>query len=322
MKLKALMASIMLALAGVSARAPQTSTPPLPSEPEVVPAPSEIELQKAAPTVIDWTPRQVHKCPYLHGLRLAPNQDGLPAILDRTGQAVTMTFNNFRNVSCDEKIVSDANGLVDLRARWGNLPSQTHVSRQFHYIIVRRFLGELPAFAEYRTDLKGKAIRLISDKDLRGFPLLTVDFTSTFLFLSPQDQLADRYRYLGIQTIRSRECRVVAFAQVAGNICRPAHFYLKDGDHVLLLQGIAWVDAQTFQILRVMTFLVGPRKDIGLDRQTTTVNFYPVQPLGMENVLWLPRDVRVETVYQGIKIRNSHQYSNFKFFRVESTIKP
>jgi len=38
-------------------------------------------------------------------------------------------------------------------------------------------------------------------------------------------------------------------------------------------------------------------------------------------VLWLPRDVEVEDLYRGIKIHNIHHYSDFKLFRVESTIK-
>lgn len=121
--------------------------------------------------------------------------------------------------------------------------------------------------------------------------------------------------------IRDHECYVVGFAQDPGNVCRPDHFYLNDTDHVVLLQGLAWIDTQTYQILRVTTLLVGSRKDIGLDGQTTSVDFFPVRPLGTDDALWLPRDVRVETEYHRIKIRNLHQYSNFKLFRVESTIK-
>jgi len=39
-------------------------------------------------------------------------------------------------------------------------------------------------------------------------------------------------------------------------------------------------------------------------------------------VLWLPRDVKVWALYRGVTVRNTHQYSNFKLFRVESAIKP
>jgi hypothetical protein len=38
-------------------------------------------------------------------------------------------------------------------------------------------------------------------------------------------------------------------------------------------------------------------------------------------VLWLPREVKVDIVYRGMEVHNTHHYSNFKLFRVESTIK-
>ena len=88
------------------------------------------------------------------------------------------------------------------------------------------------------------------------------------------------------------------------------------------MQGLAWIDAETYQTLRIMTWLLAPRMDLSLSTQISTVDFYPVQPIGMDRTLWLPRDVNVWAVYRGVGIRNIHRYSNFKLFRVESTIKP
>jgi hypothetical protein len=90
----------------------------------------------------------------------------------------------------------------------------------------------------------------------------------------------------------------------------------------LLVQGLAWIDSKSFQMLRIMTWLLAPRTDINLSAATSTVDFYPVQPSGTERVLWLPRDVTLWVRFRDIYIRNTHRYSNFKLFRVESTIKP
>lgn len=90
----------------------------------------------------------------------------------------------------------------------------------------------------------------------------------------------------------------------------------------MLFQGPAWIDPETFQILRLRTWLLAPRKDIGISSQTSTVDFYPVQPSGSKRELWLPGDVTVEVTYNGVKVCNHHHYSNVKLFRVESTIKP
>jgi hypothetical protein len=152
--------------------------------------------------------------------------------------------------------------------------------------------------------------------------MITSGFASSWLYLSPAEQHDNRFRYFGIQTIRNRECHVVGFAQDPERARRAGALRIGDKNFTSLVQGLAWIDTQTFQILRVMTWLLAPRTDIDLSSQISTVDFYPVQPSGSERVLWLPRDVKVWVLYRGVAIRNTHHYSDFKLFRVESTIKP
>lgn len=71
-----------------------------------------------------------------------------------------------------------------------------------------------------------------------------------------------------------------------------------------------------------MTWLLAPRPDIGLKSEVSTVDFASVQPSGSERVLWLPRAVTVWALFSGIVVRNTHHYTDFKLFRVESAIKP
>jgi hypothetical protein len=169
-------------------------------------------------------------------------------ILDRVGQTVTLLFHDFRNVSCDEEILSEAHRY----ALNSFLPSTSRVGR-FQYIILRRPLGDLPGFIEYRTDLKGNHVDVsTNDASLQGFFMVTRDFTSTFLYFSPADQHINRYQYLGMQAIRSRECHVVGFGQDPANVHRANRFYFGNLGIVALVQGVAWIDAQSFQILRVM----------------------------------------------------------------------
>jgi hypothetical protein len=157
---------------------------------------------------------------------------------------------------------------------------------------------------------------------LGDFYMITSGFASTWLYLSLAEQHDNRFRYLGIQAIRNRECHVVGFAQDPQRARAVGTLRIGDEDFALLVQGLAWIDTQTFQILRVMTWLLAPRTDIDLSSDISMVDFYPVHPIGSERVLWLPRDVKVWALYQGVAIRNTHHYTNFKLFRVESTIKP
>jgi hypothetical protein len=189
----------------------------------------------------------------------------------------------------------------------------------FLYIVIPRTLGDPPGLEEYRTDLKGNPVNP-SSLDARF--MITADFVSTWLYLSAADQPDSTFRYFGIQAIRNRECHVVGFAQNPERVHSVGVFIYSGKPVVLLVQGLAWIDLQTFQIVRVVTWLLAPRTDVSLKSETSTVDFFPVQPSESEKVLWLPRDVTVEIVYRSIVFRNTHHYSYFKLFRAESNIKP
>ncbi len=279
--------------------------------------PAEIEIYKRAQTLMDWTPRQIHDCPFLHKLRPAGSQDQLPTVLERVGQAATRLVHDFPRIACDEEVFSETN-VRDLRALDVTKPRNAKL-RKFRYIVVPRQVGDFPAFEEYRTDLKGNPL---DNPSLGDFFWITLDFASTWLYLSPTNQHGSRFRHFGIQTIRKRECHVVGFAQDPERARSVGELRIGDKSVVLLVQGLAWIDSETFQVLRIKTWLLAPRTDIGLSYQTSTIDFYPVQPSAFERVLWLPGDVMVMMDYRGTWFRNMHHYSNYKLFRVDSAIKP
>jgi len=319
-KFRALVSSLMLAtvsIGAVSARLQQPAAPPQLAKPPLQLTPSEIEIYKRAQTLIDWTPRQIQDCPFLHKLRPTGSQDQLAMVLERVGQSSTLLFHDFPQIASDEQVFSQTMPL-NLRATYGGMFRSTQVHK-FRYIVMPRPVGDVPAFEEYRTDLKGNPLDASS---LSGLTMITSNYTSTWLYLSPADQHASRFRHFGIQTIRNRECHVVGFAQEPESTRFVGELRIAGKSVVLLVQGLAWIDSQTFQVLRIKTWLLAPRTDIGLSSQTSTVDFYPVRPSGFERVLWLPRDVTVESDYGGIWFCNTHHYSNFKLFRVSSTIKP
>jgi hypothetical protein len=303
---------VAVCIGAVSGGLQQFAAPPQVLEPRLDLTPSEIEIYKRAKTLIDWTPRQVHDYPLLHKLRPSGSQDQLPIVLERVGQTVTVLFHDFPRVACDEEVLSQA--LYEAHRR---LPPVT-AAHKFRYIVIPRPGGDVYAFDEYRTDLKGNPF------DASSFSarfMITSGYTSTCGYLSPADQHGSRLRYFGIQTIRNRECHVVGFAQEPEKAYRVGGFRIGGDTVVMLVQGLAWIDSETFQILRIATWLLAPRTDIGLSYQASTVDFYPVQPRGSERVLWLPRDVTVVIGYRRVQFRNTHRYSNFKLFRVDSTIK-
>ena len=306
----------MLSIGPVIARPQQTAASSPVGGTQRQLSPAEIDLYKGARTLIDWTPSQIRKSPDLRGVRLAGSARQLPAILERVGQSGTLLYQDFPQVSCDEEIVSDARS-IDPVVTHGMVHYPT-LDRRYRYIVIPAPVSDLPEFEEYRTDPKGRPI----DNAIAGsYYMLTSGFASISLYLLPFDQNVTRFRYFGVQSVRNRECHVVGFAQDPLRVHRVGDAVISGRSFAILIQGLAWIDGVTFQILRMKTWLLAPRKDIGLTSQTSTVDFYPVTPSGSEKVLWLPREVTVEIDYHDVEIRNTHLYSNFKLFRVESTIK-
>lgn len=232
-------------------------------------------------------------------------------VLDRAGKTASDAFTDFPKTSCDESIAS-----VEYHGSQQNTASQ-----KFLYIVTARPAGDLRGLEEYRTDLKGNPPTKLK---LGSVFMVTWGFASNWLYLSAAGQTDNHFRYFGTQTIRDRECHVVGFAQDPERARTAGEFsVLGKGQGHILVQGLAWIDTQTFQILRVMTWMLAPRLDLDLSSQISTVDFHAVQPSGSERTLWLPREVKVWAVHgNGTGFRNTHHYSNFKLFRVESTIKP
>ncbi len=320
MKLRALTVSLVFAAAatvtaGTAAQQPASSSAS--PEPPLRMSPEELEIYKHARTLIDWTPDQIRSVPFLRNLHLAENQDKLPSVLNGVGKTAVALFRDFTNVDCDERVYSETN-LKNPLASWGGMGLKNSV-HDFRYIIIPRPLGDVLAFDEYRTDTKGKPVDITR---LPGLMMITSDFASSWLYFSPADQHDSRFRYFGTQSLQKRECYVVGFAQNPEIARSVSGFRIGDQAAVLLVQGLAWIDPQSFHILRINTWLLAPRPDLGLQAENTVVDYAPVQPADSEKVLWLPHEVTVTTVYRNAFIRNTHRYSKFRLFRAETTIKP
>jgi hypothetical protein len=95
----------------------------------------------------------------------------------------------------------------------------------------------------------------------------------------------------------------------------------------MLIQGIAWVDQEGFNIVRMRTDLLTRHPEIGLDQQTTKVNFREEGFADLAAPLWLPRDVDVYVKFGEAGDRhvekpfwNAHHYMNYRRYRVSAKI--
>jgi hypothetical protein len=86
---------------------------------------------------------------------------------------------------------------------------------------------------------------------------------------------------------------------------------------LVLFQGIAWIDSNSYKIVHLRSDLLSPQPKIRLERQTTEITYQPVQFKELASDLWLPSEVAVTVEWRGRTFRNSHTYSRFKLFNTE-----
>jgi len=307
---------VTTAALGIRILAQPVATSPQWAEPLPRASQKELEIYRHARTLVDWTPREVKDAPPLYKLRPAGKEE-LPVILKHVGERAAETIAEFRNIACDERVYSEWKVGSPI-AIWHEM-GPNEVTHHFLYIIIPRPAGDPLMFKEYRTDPKGKPIDLGSLADLR---LITTNFTGSWAYFNPSNQPESRFRYFGEEPIRRQLCYVVGFAQrpdVARNFTT---FEAGNQSAVILVQGLAWIDERSFHIRKLETWLLAPRSDIGLESQNTTVNYSPILPAGLKNLLWLPSEVTVQVHYHRAFIRNTHRYSGFKLFRSRAVIAP
>jgi hypothetical protein len=275
----------------------------------------ERHAAEGAPYLEQPLKQLVKHIPELKGIRPADDESPLlPTILRNTGERVDEFFDNAVDLVANEEIKQERIGIATSRDRIHD-----------DYLIVRLGKGQDADFDEFRMDAKGNRIDAAGLG--RGF-LVTSGFALICSHFSTALQWDSRFRYLGEQKIAGRDAYVVAFSQLPGQASQTITLSGPRGTAAhILTQGIAWVDKENFHILRMRTDLLAPRPDIGLDEQTTKVDFSEVRLADLASPLWLPVDVNVYVKLGKIPdrpmdeaFRNEHHYTNYRHYHVSTKI--
>jgi hypothetical protein len=251
--------------------------------------------------------------PELKHLQPAPDQQALPEILHKTGLRVNDFFSNIVDLVAHEKITQAKLG----RGAAVTASQDTHDN----YLLVLRSDEGRRRLDEYRMDSKGSHLEQVGLDE--GY-IITSGFAMSCTYFSTVMQAHTAFRYLGDERIDKHNTYVVAFAQ------RPYETHsagdtedvrVQHGKTVhILVQGIAWVDKNDFQIVRLRADLLAPRPEIGLDRQTTDVTFSEVRLRDIAAPLWLPSAVKVYTRVHGHNFENEHHYTDYQRYRASAKV--
>jgi hypothetical protein len=330
----------VLLLAGLMCRAPGWSIP-LPQQLHN-PSGEHLEVYRNVKSYVDRsTAELVAEIPDLKGLQpVADKEEGekaLGGILGRVGESVRQFFAKFPDITSVEHITMERLGSD------GKLQAQR--GETFRYLAVVRSEPGVSTLREYRTDMAGNLVQI------EGLPqgfVTTEGFASMSIYFLPALRQEAFFRYLGDQKLDGKETNVVAFAQRPGWASIPVRVSMRGQTAQLFVQGLAWIDSASSEIIHMRIDLLAPRPEIGLTGETTEIDFAKVQFPKMPGVaLWMPREVtvttqwegtvRVETVYyvpgeksqwtevskrpEHLTYRNTHSYSEYGLFGATSKLK-
>jgi hypothetical protein len=235
-------------------------------------------------------------------LSFTKDQEKLGPLLQHVGERMVAFFHTFKDTSSAEEVLLQVTN---------NRGVSRTTRNKYMYLMLPDSRSEY-TIEEYRADDKGEPLDLAGSD--AGF-LLAARLLGQLRFFLPGMQPESEFRYLG--TTSNPDAHVIAFAQKPDEPTTVGTIMTPNGVKILLYQGLVWIDAQTYQVLRMKSDLLAPRTDIWLDRQTTDIEFQEVR-FSDERTLWLPREVRVEAAYLHMMYRNRHRYSDYKRFTVDS----
>jgi len=258
-------------------------------------------------------------------------QEKAASILSQTGAAVANMLHRMPNLIAREEVrqpdgayqPGGAGALSRGRPATQGMPGSNldqYNFRVFSYRIVPRTkVHGGDALDEFRTDAHDHPT---DDSAHKHDNPQSVGYATTWLFFFPGNLKESTYRYLGQQTIENRETYVLAFAQIPDKTFLNTVVDSSLGRCSTSIQGIAWIDESTFQIVRMQTDLLSPQPAIQLNQLRSVINYSEVKIPERNLLLWLPKDVEVTWQAADRAGEELHTYSKYRLFASTVTILP
>jgi VWFA-related protein len=285
-----------------------------------------------APTYIDYPLRELSAVvPTLNGMKADSNQDQLPRILSKVGEATVKSLSTVPNLSSREDVYSivlsrdpgTTNSVLGMEEMPALMDLETQLlqsrSVEFNYLLLFDHHADgATSIKELRTDFKNRMV----GSSVNGVAPHGFGFAYQWLLLSPANQSELRFRYLGQQRMDDHKTFVLGFVQIPSQVKIPGTFTWSGKEAPFFFQGIVWIDQSTFDVVRLRTDLLSPVPSVNLRQMTTELHFRSVRIHGYGTDLWLPSEVLIRTGQTDSIVEELHQYSAYRFFHAESRLLP
>ena len=270
--------------------------------PTIVSAPSTVAADPLTPETLHWLPQNVDD-------NVPPVEPGVACQLDDVLQKVSERVQELPRLidrySATEVLHHEEENSA------GYTVSQENVS--FNYVAsIQELKSEYGNFInvdEYRNGSAGS--QMFPDQmATKGLPSMALIFHPWVI--SDFETKCEGLGRLGDSLVWQ-----VYFRQRADKDSRIRAYRIGDRRYTIALKGRAWIDAKTFQVLKMETDLREPYPDIKLSAEHLEVEYGPVQFKTRKETLWLPASAEFYSVFRGHRIHRHHGFQDYTLFSID-----
>jgi hypothetical protein len=236
-----------------------------------------------------------------------PTSQSLDQLLDRTGSVVSKFLDQLSQVKCTEQVSQAKLGK-------GGKPEYKEDST-FDYLVLLQASGGELTLAESRLAER-------SPRHKQNLPLLVTNgFSTLLLVFHPSYQASFQFTSLEDEFLDGKRYARVGFRHVPG-MRSTAVLLLRGREYPLDLAGLAWVDRDSGEIVKMSAELESSMEDVGLRALRSEVQYAPIRFFGAKEAYWLPVSATIDVETPRQHWRNLHRFTAYQRFStsVQSTI--
>jgi hypothetical protein len=226
------------------------------------------------------------------------------SLVDRAQKQVVAYVAKLADLHCTEDVVQEK-----LKPNGGTLLS---TKSQYDYFLYMQ--GN-----SYDFQLSESRLEVGTQKQARQPLLLTNGFSTLLLVFHPYYRNGFEFTSGPAETVEGRSVIPVHFAHIQG-ARTPAALALRGREFPLELEGTAWLDASSGQVVRMNAGLEREMTDVGMKSLKIQVDYMP-SPKPSDHFM-VPAKAVVDVQTPKQHWRNIHTFHNYKLFSTEANQDP
>jgi hypothetical protein len=230
------------------------------------------------------------------------------AAINHAQQQITAYLDKLADLHCTESVVQEKlnpSGGVEATQR-----------AKYDYLIMMSGSGDEFQLNESRVEAANG-----HDKQAQLPMLVTNGVASVLLVFHPYYRDGFNFEAGNEEVVSGRPAIPVHFSHIAGRRT-PAALALRGRDYPLELQGTAWLDSQSGEILKVDAELLNDMSDLGLRSLHIHVDYKSGEPSKELGLLTLPALAVVDVATPRQRWRNTHTFNNYRGFSTDAEQDP